>query len=199
MEFVKETCMAFSPMHCRCDIKKSLMIGCAETTYYPKAGCLRIQRRLYNIRSFCGCFGKHFWEMLVLNGGNGRNGGNGGNGLNRNNGTRISVFPFPRHETIYLSVNVRIQNETTGMMVPMMSTVGGIMLIVHVWRIQMAARRYIRRRFEARALAAAMAGHPRLGANSGLLAEIPSDVLAMISVMTIGSPRVTRRRSLGSR
>ena len=160
-----QTCMAFSPLHCRCNIKKPAMTDGEGTTYYPKAGCLRFHRKLYNVRSFCDCFGQHFWEMLVSR---------------RGDGTQITMLPWPRHHITYLAINVRVHHETAGMMVPMLSTVGEITPIVHVWRIQRAARRYIRRRVEERALAAAMAAHPRLGANSGLLAEIPCDIFRLI-------------------
>ena len=141
------------------------MIDGGGMTYYPQAGCLRIKRKLYNVRSFGGCFGKHFWETIVLK---------------RGYDTRIGALPWPKHGVIYLSIIVQLPGETPSMMVPMLSTVGGITPIVHVWRIQRAARRYIRRRFEERALAAAMATHPRLGAKSGMLWEIPCDVLAVI-------------------
>ena len=160
-----QACMAFSPLHCRCDIKKPAMWDGEGMTYYPKAGCLRFHRKLYNVRSFCDCFGKHFWETLVSR---------------RGDGTKITMLPWPRHHTTYLAIRVRVQADTTGMMVPMLSTVGEITPIVHVWRIQRAARRYIRRRVEERALAAAMAAHPRLGANSGLLGEIPCDIFRLI-------------------
>ena len=160
-----QACMAFSPLHCRCDIKKPAMWDGEGMTYYPKAGCLRFHRKLYNVRSFCDCFGKHFWETLVSR---------------RGDGTKITMLLWPRHHTTYLAIRVRVQADTTGMMVPMLSTVGEITPIVHVWRIQRAARRYIRRRVEERALAAAMAAHPRLGANSGLLAEIPCDIFRLI-------------------
>ena len=83
-------------------------------------------------------------------------------------------------EITYLAINVRVQDETVGIMVPMLSTVGEITPIVHVCRIQRAARRYIRRRVEERALAVAMSAHPRLGANSGLLADIPCDIFRLI-------------------
>ena len=163
-------CTSFSPLHCRCDIKQVAMTDGEGTTYYPKAGCLRIQRKLYNIRSFCDCFGRHFWNMLVLN---------------RGDGTQITTLPWARHHATYLAINMRFQDETGGMLVPMLSTVGEIAPIVHVWRIQRAARRYIRRRFEARALAVAMAAHPRLGAGLPcllgelpcLLGELPCDIL----------------------
>ena len=45
---------------------------------------------------------------------------------------------------------------------------------------QRAARGFIRRRFEARALAVVMAAHPRLGAASGVLADFPDDVLLLL-------------------
>jgi hypothetical protein len=160
-----QACLSDSPLHCRCDIKKVPMADGAVATYYPRAGCLRIQRKLYNIRSFCDCFGKHFWEMLVSH---------------RGNGTIFRVVPWPKHGVIYLSISVWAQNERAGMMVPMLATVGEIAPIVSVWRIQRAARCYIRRRFEARALAVAMATHSRLGRDSGLLAAFPCDVLSLL-------------------
>jgi hypothetical protein len=156
--------MSFSPLHCRCDIKTPAMTDGEGTTYYPKAGCLRFHRRLYNVRSFCDCFGKHFWEMLVSK---------------RGDGGDITILPWARHRIVYLAI-VRVDDGTAGMMVPMLSTVGKITPIVHVWRIQRAARRYIRRRLEERALAVAMSVHRRLGADSGLLAEIPCDIFRLI-------------------
>ena len=97
----------------------------------------------------------------------------------RGDGANITILPWPRHRIVYLSV-VLVHDETAGMMVPMLSTVGEITPIVHVWRIQRAARRYIRRRLEERALAVAMSAHQRLGADSGLLAEIPCDIFRLI-------------------
>ena len=51
--------------------------------------------------------------------------------------------------------------------------------VVHVWRIQRAIRRFLKRRFEQRALALCMCYHARLGSGAGTMTCLPPDILAM--------------------
>jgi hypothetical protein len=137
----------------------------ADATFYPHAGYLRVHLNLYNIRSFCGCFGKHFWDTVICN---------------RDKAAVLAVFPLPRHGIHYISIWLRGDAGEGCVTMPM--TVDGVSPLVQVRRIQRAARGYIRRR---RALAAAMATHPRLGERSGMLSDMPDDVLMMMMMMKV--------------
>ena len=59
---------------------------------------------------------------------------------------------------------------------PVTAFLNGGTPIVHVWRMQRAVRRWLRRKWEERALAVMMVSHVRLGALSDL-ALLPSDVI----------------------
>jgi hypothetical protein len=139
----------------------------ADATFYPHAGCLRLRLKLYNIRSFCGCFGKHFWDTVICN---------------RDNAAAVTAFQSPKNGIHYITIWLRGDARDGCVTMPMKDTVDGVSPLVQVRRIQRTARDYIRRR---RALAAAMATHPRLGERSGMLSDMPDDVLMMMMLMVV--------------
>ena len=92
------------------------MLNSVEASYYPKSGCLRFGRMLYNIRAFSESFGEHFWDSIVHN---------------RDKAVATSTYAWPTHQMYYLSVWFRY--AMGGVALPMMPTVGEIRTVVHVW------------------------------------------------------------------
>ncbi len=133
-----------------------------DATFYPHAGCIRVRLKLYNVRSFCDCFGKHFWDTVICN---------------RDKAAAVTAFHSPRNGIHYLTIWMRGDTRDGCLTMPMTASP-----LFQVRRIQRAARGYIRRR---RALAAAMATHPRLGERSGMLSDMPDDVLMMMMMMEV--------------
>jgi hypothetical protein len=134
------------------------MMNSPFISLYPKAGCLRVGRRLISIREVA--FGTHLWAAIVFN---------------RVNAPR-AIYTCPREGRRCIFLRVAGMG---GLSVPIISTAHDSP-IAAVRQIQRAARAFLRRRFEARALALAMALHPRLGARSGFIADVPVDLFAMM-------------------
>ena len=141
------------------------MILGTDATLYPKAGCLRVGRALYNIRGIYNSAGKHLWELLI------------------HNPVGISKRTiFIDHSFTMYSMIIRLDATGTGMAFVFEPFIRGKwMPLTCVGIIQRPMRRFLllrkRQQLEHRALAVMMATHPRLGKESPLGQEISEDVL----------------------
>lgn len=151
-----------------CQCPKTGMIEGVDATYYPSAGFLRIGRQLYNTRTLQALGeGHHFWEAVVK--------------CQPILHAARSVYMCRHYRLYYLTLSVMFSFGSlaanglrTGSSTPMTSwDHRRIRLTVWVWRIQRAMRAFLRRKWEARALAVAMGWHARLG---GTLAVLPVEL-----------------------
>ena len=146
---------------CRCRANPFELMHSADASYYPKAGCFRVNNILFNARHMDGRVGKHLWEVFIHN---------------PIGFSKRYVYSWPGHRVYYASLCII---DGTGVSIPIEPTISGIAPSVHIRRIQRAMRCFLRRGFEERALALMMGLHRRLGAG-GCLSEMPADVLCKV-------------------
>ena len=153
-------CPAENVLACRCPKNVNASVHSADASYYPRACLFRMGRRLFHVRMFDKGLGRHFWEMVVHN----------SPGL-----CSRTLYPDRLYhvQSLCFKLNAPVRG---GAAVPMQWNIAGVSLVVHMWRIQRAVRAHLRRRWEKRALAVAMAAHHRLGQDS-LLAAYPTELL----------------------
>lgn len=149
------------------------MVFSQNATYYPVSKLLRIDGQLFSMHSTR--IGRHSLSMLVQ-------------ALSTSFSYMLADGVINR---LYLSFRYSTTRSNAGGLVveiPSRFTCGvdylhgGVIILVHVRRVQRAARQYLRRKWEERALAVMMATHARLGLGSSL-ESLHSDVLATISAM----------------
>lgn len=162
---------------CMCFVRQMEIAHHGNVTYYPHAGWLRVGRRLFRLK-YIGRHGQHFWDWLVR--------------LPAVTGV-VKTRKLPN--ACFISCNTtQIQdfNELTlwggvdfltfsGCPWLSISNLGDNLRspIVLIWRIQRAIRRFLKRRFEERALAWMMGSHARLCGTAGMT-DIPEDISRMI-------------------
>lgn len=154
---------------CKCNTCHLSLTHHKDVAYYPKAGWLRMGRRLFRLR-WVGAHGQHFWDCLV----------------------RLSpaigmVNTTKEFKACYVSFTTVLIQDTSRKAAwggvdflhigiwPWMGVDGIVSPIVLVWRIQRAVRRFLKRRFEERALAWMMGSLTRLCGTAGM-ADIPEDI-----------------------
>ena len=150
-------------LNCSCPLQNDeTMIMGADATLYPKAGCFRIGKVLYNARVLYHIMGKHIWELLLHN----------PVGVSKRR-----VFHDGRLNMYCVSIHLTVTGGGLAYVFePFID--GNLMPSTCVRRIQRAMRHHLkRRRFEWRALAVMMATCPKLGEGSRLGQVIPEDVL----------------------
>ena len=149
---------------CRCNLNASEMIHGTDASLYPKAGCFRVGKILYSAREFYNAFGRHMWEMFIHNPA----------GVSQRR-----VYRLGRLGLYSVKLLVRSGTVIAFFSTP---TVNGLLPSVHIRRIQLAIRAFLRWKFEQRALAMAMGLHERLGDRTcigGLPAEIVEKILTI--------------------
>jgi hypothetical protein len=145
------------------------MIFSPYATYYPRCKLLRVENQLFSLQSTR--IGRHALQMLVH--------------------ALSSSFSYTLVSGLYnrIYLGFLYRDSVTRSIGHSQFTCGveylhhGVMLVVHVRRVQRAARRYMRCKWEGRALAVMMASHARLGLGS-TLKNLHLDALSTISVMT---------------
>lgn len=161
-------CMHRDIGFCCCPPPAHMVFG-LNATYYPTCKLLRVENQLFCMRPTR--IGRHALQMLV-------------------HAANSSFFCAPLHTSykrVFLGFQYSVTLPVGGTFVEIPSrftyAVGylhnEVLLVVHVRRAQRAIRRYLRRKWEERALAVMMASHARLGAGSAL-EGLQADVLAMI-------------------
>ena len=136
-----------------------------DVSFYPKAGLFRQGRRLYNVRHlklpdryWCGYIERGARIMCTV--------------------TIGGPFETPVNgDSLWSVLKVDHTFEWPSYM-HLRPTITGVYPAIHVWRIQRAIRRFLRWRFEWRALATVMGLHARLGQEC-VFACLPADVLAL--------------------
>ena len=150
-------------LNCSCPLQRDeTMIMGADATLYPKAGCFRMGKVLFNARVLYHSMGKHLWALLL------------------HNPVGVSIRRvFHDGQLNMYCVSIHLTATRGGLAFLFEPFIGGtLMPSTCVRRIQRAMRRYLkRRRFEWRALAVMMATCPKLGEGSRLGQVIPEDVL----------------------
>jgi hypothetical protein len=158
-------CPSLDIAMCKCTQDPSRMIHGTDATLYPKAGCFRVGRSLYNTRLFYNSFGRHFWDLFIGNPA----------GI-----CRRTVYLYSKHSIYYAALAI-VQdggvNRRVAVCFPIDPTIGGVMPVVSVWRIQRAVRGFLRHKFNQRALAVMMGLHSRLGCQCSLSC-LPADVVS---------------------
>ena len=136
------------------------MIHAGNTSYYPKAGMFREGRGMYSV--FPRTLPDSNWRLYVERGARVL--------ISRNEFIPVdgdSIWTIVR--TSYSDGWPTLQHVRP--------TLRGIYLAIHIWRIQRAMRRFLRWKFEQRALALAMGQHARLGGQLCAYACLPADLL----------------------
>ena len=147
-------CPSLNAIDCRCKINTLRMIHGADATFYPKAGCFKMGRTLYNARLFHDSLGEHCWEMFITNTGNACHRG----------------VVQCRPQKIYFA-SMHITDGGISLVFPVERTTA-----VCIWRIQRAIRNFLNHKLQTRRLAVVMGIHHRLGCQSSM-ACLPADVL----------------------
>ena len=156
-------------MECRCGHIHDMVVSNRGVTYYPRLGLFRHENRLMHIGDPAGHMGWHFWLAAVF------------------------VQPWYRSRTVrvfkahtadgsfdpsyILSLQLTSYTDRQyGVCLFSRALHNGVLMMGYLLRIQRAVRAFIQARRETRALAVAMALHPRLGKLSGL-ARLPVELL----------------------
>ena len=138
----------------------------SNASYYPKAGCYRIGRILYDVRNI-SYEKKTFWEILVQRGVVNRH---TYVEAGRNENCTVYIWSSAAQQHMLILRQGRATSLTLDTMM------GGVRPMVHVWRIQRAIRMFLWRK---RCIALAMGLHVRLGTHSQMM-ELDSDLMALI-------------------
>ena len=162
-------CMHRDISFCCCGQLPHIVFG-RDATYYPKCKLLRVKNQLFCMRSTV--IGRHAMQRLVSSVGS---------------SSFFMYISSVYNNRIYLSFTYSVMLSSGGisMEIPSRNTCGveylcsGLNMLVHVRRVQRAAKRYMLKKRQERALALMMASHARLGAGS-LLEGLHVDVLALI-------------------
>jgi hypothetical protein len=144
------------------ELSASSMQVSDNIAFYPKAGCYKVGRNLYNLRGVPSS-GELLVRNAVIN-------HHTLNEVGRNGKTSIYIW------TLHLQHHMIIIKEGKGMSITLESTIGSVRVMVHIWRIQRLIRAH---QWRKRALAMAMGLHSRLGSSSDLM-ELHCDILAEI-------------------
>ena len=156
----RTACPACDVTLCRCTDRGMGMLHSVDASLYPTAGLFRVGRTLYNGREF-STFGRHTWEVFISNAA----------GVSRR-----YVYCWT-HYHLY-GAFLQLQGGL-GVSFAFTPTVNDMLPSVSVRRIHGVMRRFLRRKWEGRALAVMMGLHGRLGSGS-CVAEVPADMLCKI-------------------
>ena len=155
-----EICPAEDIGLCRC--KQGLeMLHHEDASYYPKAGCFRIGRKLYNAR-WIGA-GRHYWKQFILT---------------PNWVVKSSFKVGVQHQFRFHGIIVS-GAKTLNVIMPVKAMLYNLPPVMHIWRIQRQIRRFLAHKLNLnnRLVAVMMALHPLLGCQSPLC--LPEDVLRL--------------------
>lgn len=164
-------CMYNDISFCTCPPHEHIIFS-PDATFYPKSRLLRVGNQLFIMRS--EFIGRHAISTLV-------------HALNSSFSYMLVGGVYNR---IYIGFQYSMTRKINGMVVniPSRFTCGleylhhGVVLTVHVRRVQRAIRSFLRRKWEERAVAVMMASHKRLGLGSAL-GSLHSDVLPSVCAM----------------
>lgn len=161
-------CMHRDVGFCCCSQLPYIVFG-RDATYYPASGLLRVETQLFHMTSTRP--GRHAVHLLVKAAGS----------------SSFSLHAPGVYNRVFMRFRYSVTQSRGGMFVeiPYRLTFGveylheRASLLVHLRRLQRLAKRYVHRKWQARALAVMMASHARLGAGS-VLEGLHADVLALI-------------------
>ena len=141
------------------------MIHGDGVSYYPKSGMIRLGRMLFEFRRYkvSDRYWREFIEMSPT--------------ITCVCGRQDSL-PFMGHDVFWKTCKISYISGTTGTLHVRPSSRTAIPVTL-IWRAQRAVKRFLKRRFEQRALALCMSHHTRLGSGACTMACLPPDILAM--------------------
>ena len=155
-------CSCNADWACRCNAHGMDMVHAGELSYYPKAGMLRKGRMLYCVRVRILDFGWCFWRDLVM--------------MPPTVVSFRDVQSDPNRHRYTWTLHFLRHYPFDGLSLHVDFTFKGKTPVVHIWRIQRAMRRFLRRRFEQRSLAVLMGSHERLGCGC-VFADLSHDLI----------------------
>ena len=146
---------------CQCSNVGVVMAHFGDASLYTQCGFFRKGRRLFCVQKTSALVGRHFWATLL-----------------RSDVDNFGADSECKMFFLFMRYRPPAPEPSRCWAFPIPAFLHGVTPIVHVWRMQRAVRRWLRRKWEERALAVMMVSHVRLGALSGL-ALVPSDVIRL--------------------